>query len=319
MTQLLSAEPLTYEAPAWSDIEGTWRQIHGSFRKQGLSIEWHDFFNQEELNWAQSFHPCSLEICLNFSGRAYLQQTKTPRACNREQIAVYATGNDAIKAWRPSGHQHRFVTFEFSADFLQVQLGSVMSFLKPAVSRFLENPNRPGALLHLDHMPADLLHLRLHLLKPPVVETAHDFWYQSKITEILSYLFFEPEKPAELFCERYHRLNQERCERVLFLLERDLENPPSLNMLAQEIQCSPFHLSRIFVQQTGFTIPGYIRRKRLEKAAGLLRSDDKMSITEVAMTVGYSSISSFNKAFVEHFGRCPGLYRQTACASSKRL
>lgn len=309
MNQPSSAETTLYEAPAWSDIEGIWRQIHGNFHEQGLSIEWHDFFNPQELNWAQSFHPCSMEICLNFSGQAYLQQTKTPRSFCNEQVAIYTTGEDhAIKAWRSSGHQHRFVTFEFSAEFLRNQLGDVIDFLKPAVSRFLENPSRSGTLLHLGHMSVYLLHLRLHLLKPPVVETARDFWYQSKIIEILSYLFFEPKKPAELFCERYHRLNQERCERVLFLLERDLENPPSLNMLAREVQCSPFHLSRIFVQQTSFTIPGYIRRKRLEKAAELLRTA-KLSITEVAMTVGYSSISSFNKAFVEHFGRCPGLYR----------
>ncbi len=309
MNQFSSAEAALYEAPAWNDIEGIWRQIYGSFPEQGLSIEWHDFFNAEELNWAQSFHPCSMEICLNFCGQAYLQQTKTPRSFGNEQVAIYATGEDhTIRAWRPSGHQHRFVTFEFSAEFLRVQLGGVIGFLKPAVSRFLENPSRLGTLLHLGQMPVYLLHLRLHLLKPAVVEAARDFWYQSKIIEILSYLFFEPKKPTELFCERYHRLNQERCERVLFLLERDLENPPSLNMLAQEVQCSAFHLSRIFVQQTGFTIPGYIRRKRLEKAGELLLIG-KMSITEVAIAVGYSSISSFNKAFVEYFGRCPGLYR----------
>jgi len=298
----------SYEAPAWNGIEGVWRQIYGSFPGQGLSIEWHDFLNLEEINWAQSFHPCSIEICLNYHGQAYLQQTKIPRSFGSEQIAVYATGDQAIRAWRPSGQQHRFFTFEFSVEFLRAQLEDVIGCLKPTVAQFLENPNRSRMLLHLDHMPVFLLHLRLHLLKPPVVETARNFWYQSKIMEIFSYLFFEPEKPSELFCERYHRLNQERCERVLFLLERDLENPPSLNMLAQEVQCSPFHLSRIFVQKTGFSIPGYIRRKRVEKAAELLRTA-KMSITEVAMTVGYSSISSFNKAFVEHFGRCPGLYR----------
>lgn len=298
----------SYEAPAWTDIEGTWQQVHGSFFERGLSIEWHDFFNLEELNWSRSFHPCSVEICFNFSGPAYLQQTKVARSFGNEQVAVYATGDHPIRAWRPAGHQHRFFTFEFSVEFLRIQLESVTSFLKPAVSQFLENPNRSRTLFHLDHMPVCLLHLRLHLLKPPVIETARDFWYQSKILEVLSYLFFKPVKPTELFCERYHRVNQERCERVLYLLERDLENPPSLHMLAQEVQCSPFYLSRIFVQHTGLSIPGYIRRKRMEKAAELLRTGT-ISITEVAMMVGYASISSFNKAFIEYSGRCPGLYR----------
>lgn len=297
-----------YEAPAWKNIEGTWRQIHGSFPKQGLSIEWHDFSNSEDLNWARSFHPCSIEICLNFTGQARLQQTSPPRSFGAEQIAVYATGDHSTEAQRLSGHLHRFFTLEFSAEFLRYQLEPVIGNLKLSISQFLENPNRLNMLLHLDHMPAQLLQCRLCLLKPPVVGTAYDFWYQSKIMEIFSYLFFQSARPTELFCEKYHRINQERCERALFLLERDLENPPSLNMLAQEVQCSPFYLSRIFVQQTGFNIPGYIRRKRVEKAAEYLRMG-KMSVTEIAMTVGYSSISSFNKAFVEYFGCCPGLYR----------
>ncbi len=64
-------------------------------------------------------------------------------------------------------------------------------------------------------------------------------------------------------------MNRERCERARFLLERDLENPPSLPMLAKEVQCSPFYLSRIFVQHVGSSIPRYLRIKRLEKAGEL--------------------------------------------------
>ncbi len=78
-------------------------------------------------------------------------------------------------------------------------------------------------------------------------------------------------------------------------------------MLAQEVQCSPFYLSRIFVQHTGMSIPACLRLKRVEKAAELLRSGT-VRVTDAAMAVGYSSLSSFNKAFVERFGCCPGLY-----------
>ncbi len=126
--------------------------------------------------------------------------------------------------------------------------------------------------------------------------------------EIVSHFFFEPQAPTELFCQRHQRLNRERCERARFLLERDLENPPTLDMLAKEVQCSSFYLSRIFVQHAGTSIPRYLRSKRVEKAAELLRAG-RMSVTEVAIAVGYASVSSFNKAFVEHFGCCPaGLY-----------
>ncbi|HEY0257555.1 MAG TPA: AraC family transcriptional regulator [Candidatus Methylacidiphilales bacterium] len=302
-----SPDALPIEGPAWKRIDGVWRKIHGGFPEKGLSIEWHDFSNVEDIDWAESFHPLSLEICLNFSGEARLWCDKVTKDVSAEAIAAYVTGNSTIGAERTSGHLHRFFTVELSVDFLRSQLGAVISGLKPAVRDFLENPDRARAIIDVGAMPAHLLNYRLYLLDPPVHASAHEVWYQSKTIEICSHLFFEPQASTELFCKRHHRLNRERCERVRFLLERDIENPPSLDMLAKEVQCSSFYLSRIFVQQTGSSIPRYLRTKRVERAADLLRSG-KISVTEVAMQVGYSSISSFNKAFVEHFGCCPGLY-----------
>jgi AraC-like DNA-binding protein len=78
-------------------------------------------------------------------------------------------------------------------------------------------------------------------------------------------------------------------------------------MLAKEVNCSPFHLSRIFAQETGLTIPRYLRMLRIEKASELLRQG-KGNVTEAAFAVGYSSLSAFNQAFVEITGCCPGLY-----------
>lgn len=302
-----STAPRFAETPAWKHVDGDWRKIHGGFAEKGLSIEWHDFSCARDLDWAESFHPQSLEICLNFSGPARLQQDKAGCEIDAEQIAVYATGDRPIKARRLSGHLHRFFTIELSAGFLRSQLGAVANGLKKEVRDFLEKPERAGSIVHAGRMPAHLLNYRLNLLDPPVHATAREVWYQSKTTEILSHLFFQPEAPTELFCKRHQRLNRERCERVQFLLDRDFENPPSLEMLAKVVQCSSFYLSRLFVQQTGMSIPRYLRIKRIEKAGDLLRTG-KFSVTDAAMAVGYSSMSSFNKAFIEQFGCCPGLY-----------
>jgi AraC family transcriptional regulator len=309
--------PALLEASAWAGIDGTWRQVHGDFPDKGISIEWHDFSNVNDVDWAESFHRQSLEICLNFSGRAHLQEDKTGREVEAEQIAVYATGDRSIKARRASGHLHRFFTLELSAHYLREQLDAVRDGLKPEVRDFLDHPDRAGSILHVGQMPTRLLNYRLDLIDPPVHATAHEVWYQSKATEILSHLFFQPNAPAELFCQRHQRLNRERCERVLFLLERDLENPPSLDLLAREVQCSSFYLSRLFVQQTGMSIPRFLRIKRVEKAAEFLRAG-KLNVTAAAMAVGYSSLSSFNKAFVEHFGCCPGLYPHAKNLGAKR-
>jgi len=55
------------------------------------------------------------------------------------------------------------------------------------------------------------------------------------------------------------------------------------------------------------TIPQYLRKLRMERAAGLLRTG-KYNVTEAAMEVGYSSLSHFSQAFCQVMGCCPALY-----------
>ena len=125
-------------------------------------------------------------------------------------------------------------------------------------------------------------------------------------------------KPEEeFFCTRQQRLAQERVEQVTFLLKQNLAAPPSLEELGRKIGCSHFYLSRIFSAQTGQTITQYLRQLRMEKAAGLLKSRE-YNVTEVALEVGYNSLSHFSAAFQETFGCCPGLY-PLATATQKSL
>jgi AraC-like DNA-binding protein len=120
-------------------------------------------------------------------------------------------------------------------------------------------------------------------------------------------LFFIAHPDQELFCHRQQRLSLERIEKVAALLRNRLANPPSLEEIGQNAGCSPFHLSRTFSAATGMTIPQYIRRLRMERAAELLRSG-WFNVTEAALEVGYSSLSHFSQVFHETFGCCPGLY-----------
>ena len=55
------------------------------------------------------------------------------------------------------------------------------------------------------------------------------------------------------------------------------------------------------------TIPQYLRKLRMERAAELFRSG-KYNVTEAAMEVGYSSFSHFSQSFCQTMGCCPGLY-----------
>src|ERR1041385_2041668 len=61
------------EAPAWRDVGAGWQKLFGSFRGTGYSIEWHDFVAKREFDWATSFHPDCVELCLNLSGTGFVE------------------------------------------------------------------------------------------------------------------------------------------------------------------------------------------------------------------------------------------------------
>jgi AraC-like DNA-binding protein len=144
------------------------------------------------------------------------------------------------------------------------------------------------------------------LAEPPVSKAAQILWYQSKALELMAHFLFEPKDP-EFFCMRQKRVARERVERAKELLSHNLTNPLTLEALGQEVGCSPFYLSRMFSREVGLTIPQYLRKLRMERAAELLRTG-RYNVTEAATEVGYSSLSHFSKAFCETIGCCPVLY-----------
>ena len=292
------------EASAWKSIQGEWRPLYGSFHERGVSVEWHDFACEESLDWSQSFHPQSLELCVNLSGCGSIGQGRNRSIVNPQSVHLYGTTEQRPAADRHAVQQHKFLTVEMSGNWLQQQLGWAMDKASPTAVSFLDGRKRPQATAAT--LTSRVRGLAEQLLDPPHTGMAQEVWYHAKIIELLAQsLFAEPD--SELFCQRQKRVARERVDRVKELLGTDLENPPSLTELSKSIGCSAFYLSRIFSQETGTTLTQYLRKLRLGRAAELLQSG-KFNVTEAAMAVGYNSLSHFSKAFSEMFGCCPCTY-----------
>ena len=82
----------------------------------------------------------------------------------------------------------------------------------------------------------------------------------------------------------------------------------SQGAMAQMAGISREYFSRIFKNVTGMNYTKWLNMIRLEKATELL-TNEKMSLTEVAMLSGFQSIPSFNRVFHEDKGMSPGEYR----------
>ncbi len=304
----MSATRQAYEAPAWSGIDGEWRTLHGSFYEDGVSVEWHDFQCANRLDWARSFHPESLEICLNLEGKGNFKSGRSQTRLAPQRITHYTADTNRLSAQREAGERHRFLTVELSRDWLAEAVRGNEEALNRQTRHFLDGTTASRPSIDVRPIAAPIRQFAQEVLKPPVEGRAAKLWFRAKIIELASLTLMEPEK--ELFCQRLHRLTSDRVQRVKAILARDLEHPPTLADLGKEVGCSPFYLSRIFSEDTGLTISRYLRNVRLERAAELLRSG-QCNVTEAAMTVGYSSLSHFSKAFAEMYGSCPCVFPLT--------
>jgi AraC-like DNA-binding protein len=218
----------------------------------------------------------------------------------------YAIGDEPLPASRRANDRHQFATLEFSRKHLQKQFVENEADLEPQIRRVIFGDKDDAIVGPARPMSIEQRAVVANLANPPVSKAAQILWYQSKALELMAHFMFEPKDP-EFFCQRQKRVTRERVERAKELLARDLANPLTLVALGQEVGCSPFYLSRMFSREVGLTIPQYLRKLRMERAAELLRTG-RYNVTEAATEVGYSSLSHFSKAFCETIGCCPVLY-----------
>jgi AraC-like DNA-binding protein len=83
----------------------------------------------------------------------------------------------------------------------------------------------------------------------------------------------------------------------------------SLEQVADLAGFSKYHFSRIFKQYADISFYQYVNKKRIMNAASLLLEPD-LSITEVALQCGFTSISAFIRMFKIHNGCTPSEYKE---------
>ncbi|MCW5559248.1 MAG: helix-turn-helix transcriptional regulator [Verrucomicrobiae bacterium] len=299
----LEATGAFVEAPVWQTVAAGWQPLFGSFRDAGFSFEWHDFQLHEEFNWARSFHPGSIELCINLAGTATIHDGTRCLRLQPYTLAFYHSGRPSIMASRSAGERHQFVTVEYSSQFLSSFFEGQPGDLHPLVRGVMLAQEQRSQVVMISPAGLGLIHLTESLQHPPVSASAKRVWFGAKAAELATLYFFQP-MDAEMFCTRTRRVGRERVEKAKVILHNELQNPPNLEDLARRVGCSDCYLSRLFSQEVGLTIQQYLRQIRLERAAELLRTG-RCNVTEAAYAVGYNSLSHFSTAFHSVFGCRP--------------
>jgi len=91
-------------------------------------------------------------------------------------------------------------------------------------------------------------------------------------------------------------------------MDREYATPLDIAAVARVALMSSGHFSRQFRATYGETPYAYLMTRRIERAKALLRIGD-LSVTEVCMAVGCTSLGSFSARFTELVGETPTAYR----------
>lgn len=105
------------------------------------------------------------------------------------------------------------------------------------------------------------------------------------------------------------KLSSLQMRRLTTFIQEHLHQKLSLEMLAQQVDFSPYHFARLFRQTTGESPHQFILRQRISTAERLL-VETTFPLAQVASAVGIPNQSHFTQLFKRHVGVTPLVYRQ---------
>ena len=91
--------------------------------------------------------------------------------------------------------------------------------------------------------------------------------------------------------------------------DRSFQGPLTLEEMATVACLSKYHFLRLFKSTYGLTPMEYVSQRRIERAQDLLRATN-LTVTEVCMAVGFSSLGSFSSRFRALVGESPSAFQQ---------
>lgn len=103
--------------------------------------------------------------------------------------------------------------------------------------------------------------------------------------------------------------------RIKDYIDRHYMEPITLQTMGEALRMSPYYLSHVFKQMSGYSPVQYLLRRRIGEAQTLLITTD-LSIARIAEMVGYDSQSYFNLQFTKNVGMPPNRYRQDYIVSA---
>jgi AraC-like DNA-binding protein len=174
---------------------------------------------------------------------------------------------------------------------------------------------RPERLFPRSHITLQtslqILQYRLLRLDPGGVEPLRmEETLLTCVSEILHALYGGAPAAGKRPSRSTRRAHAEHAQAVKTFLNTQVRARLQLEQIAAAVHLSPFHLCRVFKQNTGMTLHQYLQRLRLFNAAEQMLDEPHMRLDLLACEYGFSNHGNFSSAFRRVFGVNPSELRR---------
>lgn len=162
--------------------------------------------------------------------------------------------------------------------------------------------------------------------KTPIIPLLHGADFQEDLESQLEYIF-EKRNSGLLYDEytakgfllailgqmfskmefRENPTDQDAIKRILNFCVEHYTEPISLQMMEKELYLNKHYISYVFKERMNVNYKDFVNRLRVEHACNMLMNG--VMITECAYASGFSSVRTFNRAFLKYMKMSPRDYR----------
>jgi AraC-like DNA-binding protein len=231
------------------------------------------------------------------------QEGRRPVVADPNVVMLYNKGQDYVRGTlSPRGDL---------CDWFGFNLNAILDMIRPFNPRVEEVWERPFPATHTPSAPHIYLRQRLvikHLLESQ--EPDH-LYVEETMLAILRHIAQNLYRERRSQRETRHKNNITHAEianHVKHIVARDYQEKLSIEAIAAQVYCSPYHLCRVFQRQTGITIHQYLNQVRLRTSLEYL-TDSSIDLTQLGLRLGYSSHSHFTQSFKQTFNTTPSAVR----------
>ena len=125
---------------------------------------------------------------------------------------------------------------------------------------------------------------------------------------LLAYRAFTQKKPQRYLSGSESDRHSQLVYSVIHYIDANVCAIDCLQEIGSQVGYSYTYISRLFTRVTGRSLQTYYNEKRFDKAVSFLKMG--MPSKEIAVLLKYKTLSSFSKAFSNHFGVSPSEYRK---------